>query len=419
MIESQFSQIFGVGLSSIEVGALHIALVRFSQTKVGSKFTSIRFFGKVYGTLKNYYILECEAPVNEDEEEAPEEDEDNPKPKPDPSIIPPEPRGKPGTNRYIYFVSNGLDASNWEELPDVDPSHIKYAREIQILITGVLDAPVETHPPFPGTEREYLRAQISRISAATTIAPKSFMKIFSEDEEEEDEDAPKKPEPEIVPIDAYKTLPTLQKNGKFKANTLDLTSLSSWVHIVPSILQEQNRSQLYRPSANGEEEEEEEEDEDAPKKPKEPVEQILPLLAPLDKESKISSSNTNLPSWKIQRSSEDNTLYLVSSLRWPGAHSIAKFDQENNTVNFFNIYLGDGLKFTSKFTPTFVAPVENEFSEFALEEVNDPNPEKIAEFEVIPPKVVLPEEPGEDAEQPGEGGEQNGEGEEIEDEEEE
>uniref|UniRef100_A0A7S1KN70 Radial spokehead-like protein n=1 Tax=Percolomonas cosmopolitus TaxID=63605 RepID=A0A7S1KN70_9EUKA len=420
LTESQQLRLFGLGLSEVEVGALHVALVRFAES-AGSKFSTIRFFGKLFGTLKNYYVLECEMAAADDEEEEPEEDEEEEqkKEKPDPSIVPPDAQGKPGTNRYVYFVTNALDSNQWDQLPEVDPSHIKYARQIRQFITGVLDSPIESHPPFPGTEREYLRAQIARISSATAIAPKGLMKILSDDdEEEEEEDGPKKPEPEVVPVDAYKQIPTLAKNSKFAPDELDFTSLDAWTHVLPSILHTQDRAQLYVPPKEGEEEEEEEEeDEDAPKKPKEPVEQILPLLAPLSKEAPIKSFNTNLPGWSIQQCSEDKNTVLVQSLRWPGAYSVARFEKDQGTVTFSNIYLGEGLKFTSEYTPTFVAPVEEEFHEFELVEENDPSPEEAAKFEVIPPKPQPVEETGE-GEEAGEG-EEKGEGDEEEEDDEE
>ncbi len=43
-----------------------------------------------------------------------------------------------------------------------------------------------TYPPFPGQEKNYLRAQIARISSCTQISPIGFYK-FDEAGEEEDE----------------------------------------------------------------------------------------------------------------------------------------------------------------------------------------------------------------------------------------
>lgn len=46
-----------------------------------------------------------------------------------------------------------------------------------------------TFPPFPGNEKNYLRAQIARISAATLISPMGYYTFGGgEDEEEEVED---------------------------------------------------------------------------------------------------------------------------------------------------------------------------------------------------------------------------------------
>lgn len=53
-------------------------------------------------------------------------------------------------------------------------------------MTGRLDAPIITFPPFPGNESNYLRAQIARISATTHISPNGYYQT-PEDEEEEEE----------------------------------------------------------------------------------------------------------------------------------------------------------------------------------------------------------------------------------------
>lgn len=42
-----------------------------------------------------------------------------------------------------------------------------------------------SHPPFPGLEKNYLRAQVARISAATTVSPIGYFR-FDDNEEEED-----------------------------------------------------------------------------------------------------------------------------------------------------------------------------------------------------------------------------------------
>ena len=75
----------------------------------------------------------------------------------------------------------------WQKLPHVTPAQIATARVIRKLFTGDLDAPVETYPPFPGTERNYLRAQVARITAGTQISPLNFFTSGDEEEEEPEE----------------------------------------------------------------------------------------------------------------------------------------------------------------------------------------------------------------------------------------
>lgn len=103
-----------------------------------------------------------------------------------PIEIPSEPRGV-GTNQYTYFVTNSPGLP-WTKLPDVKPAMIEHARQIRSLFTGCLSAPVNGYPSYPGVEREYLRAQIARITATTHISPAGFYLLTeSEDENEEEE----------------------------------------------------------------------------------------------------------------------------------------------------------------------------------------------------------------------------------------
>ena len=68
------------------------------------------------------------------------------------------------------------------------PAQISTARVIRKLFTGDLNAEVITYPPFPGTERNYLRAQIARITASTQISPVNYYTTGEEEEEEEPEE---------------------------------------------------------------------------------------------------------------------------------------------------------------------------------------------------------------------------------------
>merc|ERR1711988_1316134 len=102
-----------------------------------------------------------------------------------PPILPDSPefdveiRGE-GANTFTYWVSSG-GCAPWVRLPAARASHIVAARTMKRILTGNLDAPVQSMPWFPGKERHLLRAQIARISATCTLAPKGW---YEEDDGE-------------------------------------------------------------------------------------------------------------------------------------------------------------------------------------------------------------------------------------------
>lgn len=64
----------------------------------------------------------------------------------------------------------------WIRLPDVHPAHIKAAISYHGYFTGKLDASVHSFTHFAWTEAQLLRAQISRITHSTNVAPVGFIK---------------------------------------------------------------------------------------------------------------------------------------------------------------------------------------------------------------------------------------------------
>ena len=85
-----------------------------------------------------------------------------------------EKRGK-GLNENVYWATHDL-LGEWQKLPDAQYKDIVEARNIKKMLTGNLDAPVNSYPFFSGKERALLRAQIARITAATVIAPAGVFK---------------------------------------------------------------------------------------------------------------------------------------------------------------------------------------------------------------------------------------------------
>jgi len=171
----------GVSLPKEEVYRVYLSLHKLQKTK---ELESIRFFGKVLGTEADYYIAEASFPAAEDEAELPVME------------VPIEEKGT-GCNMFCYFATND-PAGEWTELPLVRPDQLAAAGLIRKLFSGKLDAPVRAYPPFPGKEKEYLRAQIARIAAATVLSPAGKYAIEEESEPKkvipfENEDAPYKP----------------------------------------------------------------------------------------------------------------------------------------------------------------------------------------------------------------------------------
>ena len=105
----------------------------------------IRFFGKIRGTEKDYYLAEADMGEGGDEEAGGEEK---------PADF--EAKGS-GVNKFTYFVSHS-SFSEWIKLPDLFPKDIKAARQIKVLFTGDLERTIFTNPFFFGKEKHYLRA---------------------------------------------------------------------------------------------------------------------------------------------------------------------------------------------------------------------------------------------------------------------
>ena len=52
------------------------------------------------------------------------------------------------------------------------------------MFTGILNASIDSNPPFPGKERHFLRAQLARIQHNTEIIPKGLFEIDEDTNEQ-------------------------------------------------------------------------------------------------------------------------------------------------------------------------------------------------------------------------------------------
>ena len=139
-----------IGLGRTEWTKVYFAIMKLCNDQ---PITSCRFFGKILGLEKNYYVVEAslsDYDVEHEEEkelmdslqpdnvsEADSDDED-PLPKSTfqlPPVIPLENTGKPGVNKYVYYVCN-IPGQKWKKLPSCTPEQIKASRFITKYFTG-------------------------------------------------------------------------------------------------------------------------------------------------------------------------------------------------------------------------------------------------------------------------------------------
>ena len=85
----------GIGFGEQETYRLQKSLKKFVAAK---PYKAIRFFGKILGTEKDYYVIECEGEVEEDPEAGAGDDDQA---DPDPKL---EPKGT-GVNEFTYWVA--------------------------------------------------------------------------------------------------------------------------------------------------------------------------------------------------------------------------------------------------------------------------------------------------------------------------
>ncbi|KAM6985368.1 radial spoke head protein 4 homolog A [Aplochiton taeniatus] len=352
----------GVGLGREETHRLFLALKYLVDSQ---PLQHCRLWGKILGTESNYIIAEAlyregEEEEEEGKEEAHEDEERDgdirgedeetevaevidPLPtttyKP-PPVMPKE-ENRTGVNKFTYFVCKepGLP---WTKLPAVTPAQITASRQIRKFLTGKLEAPITSYPPYPGNESNYLRAQIARISASTQVSPLGFYQFGEEEGEEEEEGA----------RDSY------EENPDFEGIPVHemADSLSNWVHHVQHILLQGRCVWVNLAEKTEENFDEEGDDEEKEEEPDEPEPEVgPPLLTPLSEDVEMF----NTPPWSLKMSSTLISQFAVAVLRsnlWPGAYAYACGKK------FENIYIGWGMKFAGEgYTPSIPPIPQQEY----------------------------------------------------------
>ncbi|XP_016910173.2 radial spoke head protein 6 homolog A isoform X1 [Apis cerana] len=416
----------GIGLPRRELVLLNLSI---RELMAENPIENVRFWGKILGIPKNYYIVEAdlqpeelnlrvekmaeeeerrrqekqakaeeaakaEKQAVEDMEGATEETgktEEEAAPEGLKLVFPPLPtriwvpppevpteKLGTGTNTKVYFVCNEPGLDKWIELPPVTPQQIVIARYIVRYCTGNLETPIHTFPPFPGTEKNYLRAQIARISSTTQVSPIGFYTFGIGDEEEE-------------VMEEMAEGGVLSENVNYDPLPIkDLIdpSMSNWCHHMPYILK-QGRVEWWSPRKQEEELEEEIGEEEEEEEEKEEKEVGPPLLTPLSEDAIIDS----IIPWGTSLSSRvqlDQAVALIRSNIWPGAYAFA------SGRRCANVYIGWGHKYTAyNYSPQSMPPVQDQYKIGPeIMEIQDPTFEQEEAFRIahLPPPPVIPTE---------------------------
>lgn len=326
----------GVSFGEKEYFLLQKSLASLTAKSGASK---LRFWGKIYGTERDYYIAEG---VLDGEEEGEGEEEK-------PADF--EARGT-GVNQFVYWVTHDA-LSEWTKLPDLLPRFLKASRLIKIVFTGNLERELITNPFFNGKEKHYLRAQIARIHHGTTLVPKGIYRSQEEDAKEIEPDEPEDEENKYVP------------------QTENQVKLNNWCHYPKSILKNSRTGHMDPEPA----EDEEIDPEELLKKieAQDPYEQRLKAI------QSDEQVENGVPAWNLRTygdktrqttlkgKTEHNGIVVVKSNRWPGSITLWKGDK------WHQVYVGDGHKYESHSYFPVSPPAVPEDPE-DLDEQPEPNP---------------------------------------------
>jgi len=300
--QSTYLEWAGVSLGATESFRLHRSLLHLAAS---TSVRELRFWGKILGTSGDYII--AEGRVDEEGEEGAKDGDG----------IEVEMPGV-GANSHAYWVCS-FAGGDWTRLPNVTPDQVRGASSIRRFFTGDLEANVGGHPPFPGKEKNYLRAQIARITAASVLVPAGLFEAADEDNPYE---ISKAEEFEMPPVG----------------------ELGSWVHHrLP--LNKLGRTTPNPPAVD--EEGEPIEDPDAPEAPA--------ALASIEEEEGQWSIRS-CPAAGLPEGAEP-AVVAVRSLAWPGAVTV------NAGKGAVSVYVGYGQPHADAvFAPAVPADVAGEYN---------------------------------------------------------
>lgn len=282
--ESRLFEWVGIYFGKDLTYLLYKSLVKLAIAKQAK---SIRFWGKISGSHKDYFIAEGQVEGGEEQE------------------LPAnwEPRGT-GVNKNTYWVTTDV-LGEWTELPLISPQHLQVARRIKYVFTGDLERKVVTNPDFPGQEKHLLKTQIVRITHGTQLVPSGHYKVNEEDNKE------------IETVEAEE-----QKLPSFQ----ELQKMGNWVHLYQSILKE-GRVVHFKPEIGEDEDEEKVMKNIELNDPFEPRLKSIQLDQPIQGYEKpwvlrVFNDQTLYQQNAFVNTTVTHAIISLQSLIWPGSHTI-------------------------------------------------------------------------------------------------
>jgi radial spoke head protein 4A len=298
----------GVSFGKGELYRLYLSIKKACESLPG-EVEKVRLFGKINTRTQPYYIIEG---LNPEDEEGVDETKQE---------------GRNGANKYAYWVSQRVEDCKWVKLPNVTMEQVVKARQFRRLLTGNLDASVPSYPPFPGSERHLLRAQIACIAGATSISPDGYFALDDEDP------------PQVRPAEAEAL------NEAFPKAAAELKDPEAWKHYDADL------NRLGRVTAMPEQQDENGE----PVEVEDPVEAATPLDA-----IKPEAWTFRVCPGGVGTSA--GSAVVARSLQWPGAVAVTAGRK------FVNVYVGSGVAYSATaYTPPLPAPIQTEWTAAAEE----------------------------------------------------
>lgn len=321
----------GVSFGKGEIYRLYLSMKKLAEILPGD-VERLRFVGRFNTRTQPYYVVEGVSP---EEEEGIDETKQE---------------SKAGGNKYAYWVIQSVESGQWLRLPNVTMEQVVKVRMFKRLLTGNLEAHVPSYPPFPGKEKNLLRAIIACIVGETSISPDGYFELDDSD-------------PPVV-----KSAEAEQLNERFPKASSELKEPDAWKH------HEVELNKIGRVLAMPEQTDESGE----PITPEEPVDVNPPLDA-------IKSEQWTFRVAPGGAGTTGNSVVVGRSLKWPGAVAIAAGRK------YVNIYVGNGLPYNpNPYSPPLPPSVQSEWSSVGAD--GAPGPGLVEQNDVkVDPTPPVPE----------------------------